>query len=163
MESQNFKWYRRWFLRTALFSALHWHFYRLNSYASRQEFTIPIGLVARTTKSCIVGPDTFTKMTVGLLYLQKNVCNVTCPRGKAPNTCEVYRLFKNCGSRAWNLINVTLLAPRIWKCSLHFWITCAHQLVSPSSIRIWRFSDVSGTNSVHIFRVCWVGGLGERS
>jgi len=95
---------------------------------------IPIGLAARATKPCTVEHDIFSIMTSGLLSLHTNVCNVTCLRRKEPNTCEVCRSLQNCRSCAWYLIHITLLAPIIWKCRLHFWKTCAHVLVSSSSI-----------------------------
>jgi hypothetical protein len=45
---------------------------------------------------------------------------------KAPDSSEVHGSFQNCGSVVWNLLDATVLAPRIVRWFVDFWKICGH-------------------------------------
>jgi hypothetical protein len=53
-------------------------------------------------------------ITVTFLPIYKNLYQFTRTAHKTPDESEVHRSLKNCGSSAWNVLPVNILAPRIW-------------------------------------------------
>ena len=51
----------------------------------------------------------------------KNVYQVPCTKQKVPDYTKIHKSLQNC---EWDMLHVTLLAPRIWKWHLHFWKIC---------------------------------------
>ena len=69
-----------------------------------------------------VGPNCFSAIFLPLTY--KIVYQLTCTKQKAPDNSEVHRSLQNCWSLVWNLLYVTILAPRICRQLLDFRQNC---------------------------------------
>lgn len=50
-----------------------------------------------------------------------NLWPFTCIKQKSPDKSEVYKKLQNYGSIVWNLLELALLVPRVWRCLLDFW------------------------------------------
>jgi len=73
---------------------------------------------------CKVMPNIFR--LIGIVFsLYKTLYQFTCTEQKAPDNTEVERSIQNCGSSAWNVLHVTLPAPRISRWLLDFWKICS--------------------------------------
>jgi len=51
----------------------------------------------------------------------KNIYKLMCSKQKLLDNSEVYRTPQNYGSLVWNLLELTLLVCRVWRCLLDFW------------------------------------------
>jgi hypothetical protein len=75
--------------------------------------------------TCSVLTDGQTDMTKLIIIFRnfakapKNAYNFTCAINNRRDNNGIQRSFRNCGSSAYNLPSVTLLAPIIWRWLLH--------------------------------------------
>jgi len=67
-------------------------------------------------------PETFWSYHAAFFsFIYKNVYQFTYTKQKALHNSKVHRSLQNCVFSLWNLLHVTLLAPRIWRWRLDFW------------------------------------------
>jgi hypothetical protein len=73
----------------------------------------PESLVASANIFCSLAPNIFSIIISDVFLTYKNVYQFLSTEQKAAANSEVHRSVQNCGSSVWNLIRVTLLAPKI--------------------------------------------------
>jgi len=64
--------------------------------------------------------NTVASNIVSLIFAVSSLRTEACMSSE-PDESEVHRTFQNCGFSLWDLIHVTLLAPRIWTWLLEVW------------------------------------------
>jgi hypothetical protein len=76
---------------------------------------------AWVTKLCTVVPNIWSTL-IAVCYVHTKMCiGSHAPSRKYWITLRFASLSQRCESSAWNLLHVSLLAPRIWWWLLHFW------------------------------------------
>jgi len=79
---------------------------------------------AWVTKLCTVVPNIWSTL-IAVCYVHTKMCiGSHAPSREYWITLRFTSLSQRCESSAWNLLHVSLLAPRIWWWLLHFWKIC---------------------------------------
>ena len=105
--------------------------------------TNPEHLVAQATKFCTVASYIFQHNHCSFFLTHKNVYTYQFrwTEQKMPHNKQVHKPLQNCRSSVWNLLHVTLLAPRICSWLLHY---------------AWTPNQYTGNSTCHVASITYL-------